>query len=146
VDNKKITPTGNLYTSNPDGLKKLEMNADVWQITRGGVILPNTKLVRALSPSKSLFQRFIHDWKGKPYKEWWPKYEERFLKEMESEEMKKYLREVYKELCRDKNVVLVCFCKDHRYCHRRLVGEFFEQYGINVTELNPITQDQLSLF
>ncbi|KMK90761.1 hypothetical protein VL03_21400 [Rossellomorea marisflavi] len=146
VTEKNLIPTGNLYTSNPDGLKNLTVTADIWQITRGGVALPNAHVVRELSPSKVLFQKFVHNWKGKPYQDWWHKYEKNFLKEMENEVFKKSLRSVYKELCRGKNIVLVCFCKDHRYCHRRLVGEFFQEYGVKVKELNPVLQDQLTLF
>ena len=39
-------------------------------------------------------------------------------------------------------MVLVCFCHDHRYCHRRLVGEFFAPYGVKSEELNPILIEQ----
>ncbi|MHA7743896.1 DUF488 family protein, N3 subclade [Priestia aryabhattai] len=139
-------PKGRLYTSNPAGLQFLTEEAEIWQITRGGVNLPNTILVRELSPSPTLFQTFLQDWRKKPFEEWWGLYEKRFLKEMESEEKKKGLREVYKRLLIGKNVVLVCFCKDHRYCHRRLVGEFFKPYDVEAVELNPVSQDQLSLF
>ncbi|WP_114556202.1 DUF488 family protein [Bacillus sp. K6W] len=139
-------PKGRLYTSNPAGLRFLKEEAEIWQITRGGITIPNTILVRGLSPSPKLFQNFIQDWKDKPYDEWWNLYEKRFLVEMESDEKIRGLRDVYKKLLIGKNVVLVCFCKDHRYCHRRLVGEFFRPYGVEAIELNPITQDQLSLF
>ncbi|WP_330501606.1 DUF488 domain-containing protein [Peribacillus frigoritolerans] len=141
---KKIT--GNLFTSNPAGLKYLKEEAEIWQITRGGLTLPGAYQIKKLSPSPSLFQTFTQDWKGKPFEFWWPLYEKRFAVEMQSEEKIRGLRDVYKKLLQGKNVVLVCFCKDHRYCHRRLVGEFFEQYGIRAMELNPITQEQLSLF
>lgn len=142
--NKK--PTGMLYTSNPAGLKNLNIEAEVWQITRGGLTLPNVILEKKLSPSSSLFQTFIQDWKGKPFNQWWPKYEKKFLIELETEEKIRGLRDVYKRLLLGKNVVLVCFCKDHRYCHRRLVGEFFKPYGVKAIELNPISQEQISLF
>lgn len=139
-------PSGHLYTSNPYGLRYLEEDAEIWQITRGGVDIPGSILVRDLSPTRPLFNRFVQDWKNKPFEEWWHLYEKRFLEEMESEEKLKGLREVYKRLLVGRNVVLVCFCKDHRYCHRRLVGEFFEQYGVIAKELNPVPTDQLSIF
>lgn len=139
-------PTGQLYTSNPAGLKNLNVDAEIWQITRGGLALPNAQVKKNLSPSQELFQTFVHEWKGKPFQQWWPKYEERFSSELESSEKLRGLRDVYKNLLVGNNVVLVCFCKDHRYCHRRLVGEFFKPYNVNVVELNPITQEQLSLF
>ncbi|MFB9759610.1 DUF488 domain-containing protein [Ectobacillus funiculus] len=139
-------PKGRLYTSNPAGLRFLEEEAEIWQITRGGVNLPNTVVVKELSPSPSLFQTFVQDWKGTPFDNWWHLYEKRFLGEMETDEKLRGLRDVYKRLLVGRNVVLVCFCKDHRYCHRRLVGEFFKPYGVEAIELNPVSQDQLSFF
>lgn len=137
---------GKLYTSNPSGLRFLKDEAEIWQITRGGVELPNMALVKELSPSPSLFQTFVRNWKDKPTNEWWNSYEKRFLKELETNEKLQSLRELYKRLFIGKNVVLICFCKDHRYCHRKLVGDFFQPYGIEAVELNPITQEQLTLF
>jgi uncharacterized protein YeaO (DUF488 family) len=140
------SPTGNLFTSNPAGLINLNVEAELWQITRGGVQLPNTLLVKNLSPSKTLFLKFVHEWKGYPYDEWWHKYERLFLKELSTEEKLRGLRDVYKRLLLGKNVVLICFCHDHRFCHRRLVAEFFEPYGVKAKELNPIKVEQLSIF
>ncbi|WP_419883966.1 DUF488 family protein [Peribacillus sp. B-H-3] len=137
---------GKLYTSNPSGLSKLGIKAEIWQITRAGHRLPNTLLVKHLSPSKELFQTFVKEWKGKPYDQWWDKYEKRFLEELKTEEKLKGLREVYKRLLIGENVVLVCFCNDHRFCHRKLVGEFFKPFGVVAEELNPITTEQLSIF
>ncbi|MFI8721272.1 DUF488 domain-containing protein [Bacillus altitudinis] len=137
-------PLGKLYTSNPAGLRNLKVDAEIWQITRGGVSIPNTILVKDLAPSTHLFQTFVQDWKGKPFEEWWHFYEKKFVLEMETDEKLKGLREVYKRLLLGINVVLVCFCKDHRYCHRKIVGDFFKPYGVDPVELNPISQEQLS--
>jgi len=142
----QMKPTGKLFTSNPAGLKNLEVEAEIWQITRGGLTLPNVLLEKNLSPSPGLFQLFVQEWKGKPFGQWWSKYEEKFLIELGTSEKIRGLRDVYKRLILGKNIVLVCFCKDHRYCHRRLVGEFFSKYGVEAIELNPVTQEQLSLF
>lgn len=142
--NKK--PSGKLFTSNPAGLKKMNIEAEVWQITRGGLTLPNAILEKKLAPSPFLFRTFVQDWKGKPFETWWSKYERRFLDELKSDEKIRGLRDVYKRLMLGENVILVCFCKDHRYCHRRLVGQFFEPYGVKAVELNPISQEQISLF
>ncbi|KMK77367.1 DUF488 family protein [Alkalihalobacillus pseudalcaliphilus] len=139
-------PRGQLFTSNPAGLKYLEEQAELWQITRAGVEIPNTLLVKQLSPSKELFLRFVKHWKGSSSKEWWPKYEELFLQELENEESIQCLREIYKRLLIGKNIVLICFCDDHRYCHRRLVADFFRQFHIEPIELNPIKSEQLPLF
>ncbi len=141
-----MIPKGRLYTSNPAGLKKINFDADILLITRAGVNIPGTETVRDLSPSVDLFQTFLNSWKNRPGPEWWPQYEERFLIELKSNLKINALRDVYKRLLRGKHVVLVCFCHDHRYCHRRLVGEFFNNYGVTAEELNPITIEQITLF
>ena len=139
-------PTGRLYTSNLPGLKKLNKPADRLLITRAGAEISNVEPVRALSPSPELFHRYLDEWKDRPDKSWWPEYERRFRRELESGEKRTALREVYKRLLRGQDVVLICFCKDHRYCHRRLVGEFYEEYGVQAEELNPVTVEQIDLF
>ncbi|UAL47971.1 DUF488 family protein [Sutcliffiella horikoshii] len=143
---KSPRPKGQLFTSNPAGLKYLKVEAELWQITRAGIEIPNTILVKQLSPSKNLFLKFINNWKGHNPDSWWHKYEEVFLEELENRETKQCLREVYKQLLKGKNIVLICFCDDHRFCHRRLVGEFFKPYGVQAIELNPIRNEQLYLF
>lgn len=146
LDKKGLIPKGKLYTTNPTGLKYLDTEAELWQIMRSAQTLPNTILVKVLSPSKHLFIKYSQEWKDKPYSEWWPKYEKYFLGELKSVEKMRGLREVYKNLLAGKNIVLICFCSDHRYCHRRLVAEFFEPYGVTAIELNPIKSEQLSIF
>ncbi|WP_246369825.1 DUF488 family protein [Saccharibacillus deserti] len=139
-------PTGRLYTSNLPGLKKLNKTADRLLITRAGAEISNVEPVRALSPSPELFHTYLDEWKDRPDKGWWPEYERRFRRELESGEKRTALREVYKRLLRGQDVVLICFCKDHRYCHRRLVGEFYGEYGVQAEELNPVTVEQIDLF
>lgn len=139
-------PSGRLYTSNLPGLKKLKMQADRLLITRAGAEISNVEPVRALSPSPDLFHTYLDEWRDRPDKSWWPEYERRFRRELESEEKLAALRDVYKRLLRGQDVALICFCKDHRYCHRRLVGEFFEDYGVQAEELNPVTVEQIDLF
>ena len=132
---------GRLFTSNPNGLKNLNEEAEIWQITRAGVLIPGAVLVRGLSPSENLFNRYLNEWKQVPPEEWWPEYEKDFLQEMEGEEKLNCLRTLFKVLQSGKNVVLLCLCKDARYCHRRLVGDFFKQHKIEVVELNPVKSE-----
>ncbi|UOK65300.1 DUF488 domain-containing protein [Paenibacillus sp. OVF10] len=147
MENKYLNPTGKLYTCNAKGLKKINFPAEILMITRAGFDIPNAEIVRDLSPSPDLFHTYLNEWKDKEsYEEWWPKYEKRFLAELKSESRVKALREIYKKLIQGKNVVMVCFCKDHRYCHRRLVGEFFNDYGVQAQELNPVEVEQINLF
>lgn len=146
MDKKKLKPTGKLFTSNPAGLKNLEVEAELWQIMRAGHTLPNCIEVKTLSPSKPLFLKYNQEWKGLPYQEWWPKYEKQFNEELKKEAVLQSLRDIYRKLLAGTNVVLICFCNDHRYCHRRLVAEFFKPYGVEPKELNPVKVEQLSIF
>jgi len=141
-----MQPTGKLYTSNPSGLRKLKMDADILLITRAGAEISGAELLRDLAPSSELFHTYLDQWKHRSGPEWWPRYEERFLIELKSNVKLNALRDVYKRLLQGRNVVLVCFCPDHRYCHRRLVGEFFAQYGVHAEELNPVTVEQVTFF
>jgi|AKZA01.1.fsa_nt_gi Protein of unknown function, DUF488. len=129
---------GKLYTSNVEGLKKINFTADIYLITRAGYDVNGTIRLKGLSPSPDLFQRYIKEWKdvSDPEK-WWPYYKKIFSDELKTDEKLHDLRFIYKELLRGKNIVLVCFCKNHKYCHRSLVGDFFLEYGVKVTELNP---------
>ena len=140
------TPTGKLFTSNPAGLRYLKEEAEIWQIMRAGFEIKEALRVKELSPSDDLFQTYIRAWRNKPSEQWWPLYEERFQKELKTEEKIYGLRKVYKQLLMGHNVVLICFCDDHRICHRRLVGEFFNSYGVDAIELNPVNSEQISLF
>ncbi|MCJ7843287.1 DUF488 domain-containing protein [Lederbergia sp. NSJ-179] len=139
-------PTGKLYTSNPAGLKFLKEEAELWQIMRAGHELSGAIRVKELSPSDQLFHTYIREWKGLPSEKWWPYYEEQFMREMKTDEKLQGLRAIYKKLLLGHTIVLICFCDDHRICHRRLVGGFFKQYGVEAVELNPVTTEQISLF
>jgi uncharacterized protein YeaO (DUF488 family) len=137
-------PNGRLFTSNPNGLKKLKVDAELWQITRAGIDIPNATIVRELSPSPELYYQYITHWKGLPPQDWWTQYEQRFLKELHSSDKLRLLRKIYCKLLKNTNIVLICFCQDHLHCHRRLVGDFFRAYDVEVEELNPLMQ--LSMF
>ena len=100
---------GKLYTSNPQGLKNLMSETEVWQITRSGNILPDAILVRELSPSLELFNTFITEWKDKPPQTWWPYYEKKFLQELKGSEKLNSLRLLYKELSKGKILFLYVF-------------------------------------
>jgi Protein of unknown function, DUF488. len=139
-------PMGSLFTSNGNGLRNLKVEAEIWQITRAGIQLPNSILVRGLAPSTELFETYLNEWKGIPSKDWWPEYESRFLDELKTDEKLNCLRELYRSLRSGINIVLVCFCKDYNYCHRKLVAEFFKQYELIAEELDPIKHEQLILF
>lgn len=147
MNKTKLYPIGKLFTCNVQGLNKVKMHANVLLITRAGFDVPNTIRVRALSPSPELFHKYVGEWKDKlSYNEWWPIYKKNFQSELKSEVCLHALREVYKMLLRGENVVLVCYCRDHRYCHRKLVADFFSKFGIESAELNPVHSEQTSFF
>lgn len=44
------------------------------------------------------------------------------------------LRELYSK-CKNNDIILVCYEKSNEKCHRRLIGEFISQFGIEYKEL-----------
>jgi len=147
LKDKFLNPTGQLYTCNVSGLSKISMKADRLLITRAGFDVPNVEIIRDLSPSPELFQTYLTQWKDKVSPDiWWSDYENRFTHELQLESRIKALRDVYKRLIQGRNVILLCFCKDHRYCHRRLVGNFFNEFGAEAHELNPVVIEQMQFF
>lgn len=79
--------------------------------------------VPQLAPSPALFMDYVR-WRERG--EWparWDEYRERFLAEMRAPEPQRYLNRLRQRLAEGKTVALACFCRDERYCHRRLVLE-----------------------
>lgn len=136
---------GTLYTTNLQGLRGLTIDGEIWQITRTGIDLPGSVRVKALAPSDYLFDRFHGEWKGRNPENWWCEYKRIYNSELKTAEKLELLRVIYQKLTEGKNIILVCFCQDHNYCHRKLVGDVFLTYGLNVVELNPIKYEQLSI-
>lgn len=64
----------------------------------------------------------------------WDDFEHAFKEQMKSGQTLIALRELY-TICKTNDVILVCYEKDYTYCHRRLIGEFLEQYGIEYKEI-----------
>lgn len=52
----------------------------------------------------------------------WPEYSHRYREEIRARYAKN--RELFVHLLRRSAVVLVCFCKDHHFCHRSLAAEY----------------------
>ncbi|ANY68619.1 hypothetical protein BBD42_20685 [Paenibacillus sp. BIHB 4019] len=141
-----MLPSGKLYTSNLNGLKKINFPATKLMITRAEIDIEGVAMYQALAPSQDLFQFSLDGRKEVADFAWWPKYEERFAAELQFDRKLEALRQVYRMLLEGSDVVLICFCHDHRYCHRRLVGEFFAPYGVKAEELNPVLIEQMKLF
>lgn len=91
--------------------------------------IPNTYLVKGLSPSQELLLKYKenNDWN-------W--YVEKFYEEMEQvQDMKRMLHKLRITLESDKDVCLICYEKDHAKCHRSLIGQYFEEEGVEWEEL-----------
>ena len=123
---------------------------EVWQITRAGNHIPGTMWVPDLAPGPHLFKRYLHEWKGRPVDEWWDRYKEIFEQELRTAEKLNALRKIQIHVESGKVIALVCYCRDIRYCHRTLVGNFLRQQGVVVEEhkkvKNNIKVEQLTLF
>lgn len=86
-----------------------------------------------LAPNKQLFKKYLTEWKGRAGDEWFEEYKKRFVEQLKEPEVKEKLRTLYKLVMHEnKNIVLVCFCEDYRYCHRSIIGEYLESYGVPV--------------
>lgn len=71
-----------------------------------------------LSPSK----RLLLDYK---YSEDWNYFAIRFKREMEKrEDMREALIQLEEDLRKGKDICLVCFEKEHKYCHRYLIAQW----------------------
>ena len=83
--------------------------------------MPFDEYVPILGPSKELWKAYIKDKQIA-----WEEYERRFKDEIAK---RKKAQEIMKELANKyansetEHVTLLCYCKDERYCHRRVVKE-----------------------
>jgi uncharacterized protein YeaO (DUF488 family) len=104
--------------------------------------------VPQLSPSNDLFQ-MAQIWKKQlgDKENWFPLYEERFLKEIkERDDLVRALRKLEKRIEQGMDIRLFCYCKDHHFCHRKYIGEELEKRGHAVDWCKKETTEQLSLF
>ncbi|MBM7853901.1 uncharacterized protein YeaO (DUF488 family) [Desulfohalotomaculum tongense] len=136
---------GLVITTNVSSLKKLKCD-QIWLIARAGKEIPGTLRVRELAPSKQLFQRYINEWRFKDPEEWWHLYREQFYNELNKEEKLKPLRYLWKLVKSGETIALVCFCRDYRYCHRSLVGDFLRNAGLVVKEFSSKESSSISKY
>lgn len=122
---------GMLYTSHYNKLDSkafFDFSGIVIAISR---ILPDDNRITKemqdlrLAPSNQLFRDY------KSHKISWLKFEERFLKELDE----KAVQEVCSLLDDGDNVLLLCYEKKNKFCHRRLIGERIQKRGYQVKEL-----------
>lgn len=62
------------------------------------------------------------------------------MEEMKKEPMLTALRQLYAAASKQ-DVILICYCGDYKKCHRRLIGEFIQSYGIMYNEIGKPESD-----
>lgn len=81
-----------------------------------------------LSPSELTLKKYKFD-------EDWYEFRRSFKREMKKEPMKEKLKKLEEELKEGKDFCLICYEKEHEYCHRRILGEYFKDKGYNWEEI-----------
>jgi len=104
-----------------------------WLITRGGEGLPGYKRVPELAPSEELFNKYLTRWEGKPPSTWWNKYKSEFVKQFKKPQLIIKLALLYEKVQnQNKNILLVCFCENVKFCHRKLIASYLAEKGLKV--------------
>lgn len=142
----KLSYLGNHHEFNlEEGLNLLIVRKPPKKIPKHFIHVPQ------LSPSLELFNQ-AQIWKKEYEKieDWFPLYEERFIKEIqERDDMVRALRKLEKRIQEGCEIRLFCFCKNEQFCHRRLIGEELIKRGYEVDwcrkPVEPVLE-QLSLF
>lgn len=101
--------------------------------------------VPGLAPSESLFRKAIYGWQklkftkeekeklyGNKTGTWFDLYEEIFIKETNRRQFKIAYNRLKELLDIGVNIIAVCYCKNHRYCHRSILAEMLKKEGYNV--------------
>lgn len=89
----------------------------------------------ALAPSASLLFKAKEmekrkEWTVEAFRNFYePKYRQEIMLRSEA---KKELATIKKHLQYGKNVAFACYCGDSQKCHRRIIGEVFENVGFEV--------------
>lgn len=125
---------GQIITASISSIKNIECD-EIWRITRVNTEISGTIWVPELAPSSNLYNKYLKEWKNKPGETWWAIYEKKFREELLLPTTVKTLRKLWRLAEQGRRIALVCFCVDSRYCHRRLVGDFFEMHGMRVEEI-----------
>ena len=124
--------SGEIITCSFKKAKSYDVN-EKWLITRGGEGLPGYKRVPELAPSQELFDKYLTRWKDKPASLWWGKYKSEFMKQFKDPQFIMKLALLYEKVHnQNQNILLVCFCEDVEYCHRKLIASFLSEKDLKV--------------
>lgn len=109
---------------------------EVWAIVRSfkGSKISNLKQMKELAPSSALFYDFLKESKYKDYlfqKDYFKYiYVPRFIAEIGlSNKSQDILNSLIKT---DKNICLVCYCKNEEICHRSIVAGILQHFGVQI--------------
>jgi uncharacterized protein YeaO (DUF488 family) len=90
---------------------------------------PNTYIAKELSPSQELLLKYKKDNN-------WDEYVIQFYEEMNyRKDMVNMLKKLSNILNKGIDIYLICYEKDYTHCHRSLLGQYFEEEGIEWKEV-----------
>lgn len=111
---------------------------EVWAIVRSLKNPGQMKHVPGLSPSWSLFKKYLElrdtgNWNKDTFRKI---YVPVFIKEMQTPEARSKLAELTRLDKQGKNICLACFCPDEATCHRSIVAGILQSNGVPVNGVN----------
>lgn len=113
---------GKLYTSYFSNLNNIQKSFRIFSVVRKPQDLPN---IACFSPSAVL----LNQYKSKKIE--YPEFRRRFLKELESNQAaSETFKSVINLIESGTDVVFVCYENKSTYCHRKILGELFQEAGI----------------
>lgn len=83
-----------------------------------------------LAPSMELYLETLEN--RKTDKNWFKRYKESFIVEMQRPMFQASLLMIKDLLDRGQTVTLICYCQDYNKCHRLLIAQYFETMGYKV--------------
>ena len=116
---------GTLYFASIKELKQVTGNVKLFISRPRPRGLPEEWIhVSQMAPSEKLFRQYRAWVQDGKWPTMWPEYKQQFTQEMPA--MQRFLDRVEEHLKVGRNVVLACYCQDLRYCHRSILGHYFQ--------------------
>ena len=128
----KTLNKGKLYTTYFSKMKKaIGLKIGIVRFLQKWIDLEKYEMIHLpqLSPSKKLLLNY------KDGNIDWEMYTTIFKEEMKSHDMKRALNRTQELLDEGKDITIICYCKDRNTCHRSLIGDYFEELGYEVNEI-----------
>ena len=88
----------------------------------------NIKHVPEIAPSFGLLNDI------KQHKISWKDYVKIFRKEMMQEKSQEIINKI-ENYYYNRDIILICYCKNEKQCHRRIIGNYFLEIGFEVVSL-----------